>query len=272
MTDLRSYTSNQKRNLSSLNECAKFCSTLGFFSGGVFSISLLLNPFNLAPFQPPLFTFDMPPNKARPLIKTYCSPHIKDSIGKKLWGKLLITLISFMSWSQQKDRGLDIFCKSYTLHQWCVSNILSYCPIYGFVCNISKGFWGWILGCAWKAVWRFSTLSQFSSAFVLVWFVEHVVYGEGLYFLEFDELQIKQDQMNGLVSGGYTCAELWFSVSVNLNVRTHTHRDHTRMYEYIDSLFYRHSSCCLSLKKHTTKALLLTRPSYHSRAGYILWR
>lgn len=71
-------------------------------------------------------------------------------------------------------------------------------------------------------MWRFSTPSQFSSAFVLVWFVEHVVYGEGLYFLEFDELQIKQDQMNGLVSGGYTSAELWFSVSVNLNVHTHT--------------------------------------------------
>ena len=66
-------------------------------------------------------------------------------------------------------------------------------------------------------------LSQFRSGFVLVWFVEHVVYGEGLYFLEFDELQIKRDQMNGPVSGGYTCAELWFRVSVNLNVHTHTH-------------------------------------------------
>lgn len=82
-----------------------------------------------------------------------------------------------------------------------------------------------------------------------MWFVEHVVYGEGLYFLEFDELQIKRDQMNRPVSGGYTCAELWFSVSVNLDVRTHSHthtHDHTRMYEYIDSLFYRHSSSCLS--------------------------
>lgn len=54
-----------------------------------------------------------------------------------------------------------------------------------------------------------------------MWFVEHVVYGEGLYFLEFDKLQIKRDQMNGPVSGGYTCAELWFSISVNLNMHTH---------------------------------------------------
>lgn len=71
-------------------------------------------------------------------------------------------------------------------------------------------------------MWRFSQSSQFRSGFVLVWFVEHVVYGEGLYFLEFDELQIKQDQMNGPVRRGYTCAVLWFSVSVNLSVHTHT--------------------------------------------------
>lgn len=55
-----------------------------------------------------------------------------------------------------------------------------------------------------------------------MWFVEHVVYGEGLYFLEFDELQIKWNQMNGPVSGGYTCAELWFSLLVNLSVHRHT--------------------------------------------------
>lgn len=71
------------------------------------------------------------------------------------------------------------------------------------------------------SVWNLPSPSQFSSAFVLVWFVPHVVYGEGLYFLEFDELQIKEDQMNGHVSGGYTCTELWFSVSLNLNVLTH---------------------------------------------------
>ena len=93
----------------------------------------------------------------------------------------------------------------------------------------------------------FSQPSQFRSGFVLVWFVEHVVYGESLYFLEFDELQIKQDQMNGPVSGGYTCAELWFSVLVNLTVHTHTH-GHILMYECIDSFFYRLSSSCLSLK------------------------
>lgn len=83
---------------------------------------------------------------------------------------------------------------------------------------------------------RFPQPSQFRSGFVLVWFVEHVVYGEGLYFLEFDELQIKQDQMNGPVSGGYTCAELWFSVLVNLTVHTHAH-GLTLMYECIDSFF-----------------------------------
>lgn len=55
-----------------------------------------------------------------------------------------------------------------------------------------------------------------------MWFVEHVVYGEDLYFLEFDELQIKRDQMNGPVSVGYSGAELWFSVSVNPDVHTHT--------------------------------------------------
>lgn len=53
-------------------------------------------------------------------------------------------------------------------------------------------------------MWCFSTPSQLSPAFVLLWFVEHVVYGGGLYFLEFDELQIKQGQMNGLVGRGYT--------------------------------------------------------------------
>lgn len=67
-------------------------------------------------------------------------------------------------------------------------------------------------------------LSQFRSGFVLVWFVEHVVYGEDLYFLQFDELQIKLDQMNGPVSGGYTCAALWFWVLVDLkSVCTHIH-------------------------------------------------
>lgn len=48
------------------------------------SSHVLLNPFNLMPFQPPLLTFDMPPNEARPLIKTYCSLHMKDSTGKNL--------------------------------------------------------------------------------------------------------------------------------------------------------------------------------------------
>lgn len=152
-----------------------------------------------------------------------------------------------MSGSCQKGRGLDIFFLNLTLYQWWFSNILSYYPAYGFLCDISKGFWGWVLGCAWKAVQLFSQPSQFRSGFVLVWFVEHVVYGESLYFLEFDELQIKQDQMNGPVSGGYTCAELWFSVLVNLTVHTHTH-GHILMYECIDSFFYRLSSSCLSLK------------------------
>lgn len=35
------------------------------------------------PFQPPLFTFDTPPNKDQLVIKTYCSSHIKASMSKK---------------------------------------------------------------------------------------------------------------------------------------------------------------------------------------------
>lgn len=46
-----------------------------------------------------------------------------------------------------------------------------------------------------------STPGPFSSTFVLVWFAEHVVYGGGLYFLEFDELQI-EEEMNGHFTGG----------------------------------------------------------------------
>ena len=56
---------------------------------------------------------------------------------------------------------------------------------------------------------------------------------------------------------------------ISMCTRTHTH-SHTQMYEYIDSLSYRHSSSCLSLEKHTTQALLLTRPSYHVREGCVL--
>lgn len=66
-----------------------------------------------------------------------------------------------------------------------------------------------------------------------MWFVGHVVYGLDLYFLEFDELQIKQDQMNGPVSVGYTCAALWFSVLVILNAHSHAHKC-ALMLEYID--------------------------------------
>lgn len=47
---------------------------------------VFLSPFYLAPFQPLLFTFDVPPNKARPLIKTYCSLHMKDSAMKNSKG------------------------------------------------------------------------------------------------------------------------------------------------------------------------------------------
>ena len=47
---------------------------------------VLPSPFYLAPFQPLLFTFDVPPNKARLLIKTYCSLHMKDSAVKNSKG------------------------------------------------------------------------------------------------------------------------------------------------------------------------------------------
>lgn len=88
-----------------------------------------------------------------------------------------------------------------------------------------------------------------------MWFVGHVVYGLDLYFLEFDELQIKQDQMNGPVSVGYTCAALWFSVLVILNAHRHAHKC-ALILEYIDSLFYGRSFR-LSLKNHMTRAVLL---------------
>lgn len=88
-----------------------------------------------------------------------------------------------------------------------------------------------------------------------MWFVGHVVYGLDLYFLEFDELQIKQDQMNGPVSVGYTCAALWFSVLVILNAHRHTHKC-ALMLEYIDCLFYGRSFR-LSLNNHRTRAVLL---------------
>lgn len=79
------------------------------------------------------------------------------------------------------------------------------------------------LGCVRKAAMRFSLASQFRSGFVLVWFVERVVYGKGLYFLEFDELQIKRDQMNGPVSRGCSRTELWFCVKAHMCMHTHTH-------------------------------------------------
>lgn len=114
------------------------------------------------------------------------------------------------------------------------------------------------------SVWRFSTPGQFSSTFVLVWFVEHVVYGEGLYFLEFDELQIKEDQMNGHVTGGYTlCRAAVQRFGESQHARSHTH-NHMRTLEYSDSFFYRHSSSCL-----LTGALVLIRPSYPLRTGSI---
>lgn len=57
-----------------------------------------------------------------------------------------------------------------------------------------------------------------------MWFVEHVVYGEGLYFLEFDELQIKEDQMNGHVTGGYTlCRGAVQRFGESQHARAHTH-------------------------------------------------
>lgn len=86
-----------------------------------------------------------------------------------------------------------------------------------------------VLGCA--SVWRFFCFfvfffprpGQFSSTFVLVWFVEHVVYGEGLYFLDFDELQIKEDQMNGHVTGGYTlCRAVVQRFGESQHARSHT--------------------------------------------------
>lgn len=109
------------------------------------------------------------------------------------------------------------------------------------------------------SAWRFSMPGQFSSAFVLVWFVEHVVYGEGLYFLEFDELQIKEDQMNGHVTGGCTLcrgAVQRFGASRHAHSHSHTHtHDHMWMHEYSESFFYRHTSFCL-----LTGALGLIRP------------
>lgn len=52
-----------------------------------------------------------------------------------------------------------------------------------------------------------STPGPFSSTFVLVWFAEHVVYGRGLYFLEFDELQIEEEMNGHVTGGGYTHPE-----------------------------------------------------------------
>lgn len=106
------------------------------------------SPFNLAPFQPPLFTFHVPPNKAQPLIKTYCSLHMKDSTaGKKkqkqpkLKGKLLITLISLVPGSRQG-------CEVWTFISnppVCTSDVLpGQSP--GFVCSISKRLWRWGFG------------------------------------------------------------------------------------------------------------------------------
>lgn len=116
-------------------------------------------------------------------------------------------------------RGLDIYSKSSHLHQRCRRQP-SGSPgrSAGVVCSISERLWRWV----WVGS---SSPGRFSSTFVLVWFVEHVVYGEGLYFLEFDELQMKEDQMNGHVTegrggGGYTLCR---AVSVNLSMHTLTH-------------------------------------------------
>lgn len=92
--------------------------------------------------------------------------------------------------------GLDISSKSSRLLPASfLSGPLRSGPVRsaGFVCSISERPWRRALGCA--PVWRFPTAGQFSSRFVVVWFVEHVVYGEG--------------QMNGHVTraggrGGYT--------------------------------------------------------------------
>lgn len=219
------------------------------------------SPFNLAPFQPPLFTFHVPPNKAQPLIKTYCSLHMKDSTVKKktqpkLKGKLLITLISLVPGSRQG-------CEVWTFISnppVCTSDVLpGQSP--EFVCSISKRLWRWGFGSRLGVAffWGFfSTPGQFSSTFVLVWFVEHVVYGEGLYFLDFDELQIKEDQMNGHVTGGYTLCRAVvqrFGESSACTI-AHTH-NHMQMHEFSSS------SCRL------TGALVLIRLNYPARTGSV---
>lgn len=108
-----------------------------------------------------------------------------------------------------------------------------------------------------RSVWRFSTPGQFSSAFVRVRFVEHVVYGEGLYFLEFDELQIKEDQMNGHVTGGCTlCRGAVQRFGGSQRAHTHT-RHHKRRHEHSESFFYRRTSFYL-----LAGVLGLIRPTY----------
>lgn len=63
----------------------------------------------------------------------------------------------------------------------------------------------------------------------------------------------------GMSLGVALCAEVRFSVLVNLSMRTHTHthtHDHMWMHEYSESFFYRHTSFCL-----LAGALGLIRPN-----------
>lgn len=124
---------------------------------------------------------------------------MKDSAVKKGKGKLLITLMSLVPGSRQR-------CVLWTLipkAAGCISDVLPASrptrPVRGVCLQRLKAPLGTGFGLC--SVWRFSMRGH---AFVLLRFVEHVVYGESPYFLEFDELQIKEDQMNGHVTGGYT--------------------------------------------------------------------
>lgn len=82
------------------------------------------------------------------------------------------------------------------------------------------------LAVGWRSLCRCSGPGQLGSASVLVWFVEHVVYGQDLYYLELDELQIKEHQMNEHVAGGSTLcrgAVQRFGESQHVYTHTHTH-------------------------------------------------
>lgn len=101
---------------------------------------VLLDPFNLMPFQHPLFTFDMPPNKARPLIKTYCSLHIKDSKWKN-WEENTNYFNIIYVWKSSEGQGLGHF-----LHSASMSCIMSCCSISMFVaCQKVSGDGFWIV-------------------------------------------------------------------------------------------------------------------------------